>query len=247
MIAPRRTLLVLLAAAIGLSGCGSSAPAHVNGDVTVTATSSSTSSVAGSTSSGLGEPLHDVGTLTIAGEDTTISARYRIGPIIYSTTGTPPSEVLEACNMNYTSEIPKLAFIRGQVSVSYTHGSLPIFVGVMSEELVSGQRWAGLVAFDVNGSWVCGQSETPPGETLHPGESEHYELWVLADVLSNEHPKVTPAMSANWQFGPAGINAGIYNSTVTASGPGARTCESEGASEATLFLYPTKGSCEPSG
>lgn len=214
----------------------------MNGGVTVTATSSTTSSVAGSTSLGLGEPLHNVGTTTVSGEDTTISASYRIGPIVYSTTGTPPSEVLEACNMNYTSEIPKLAFIRGEVSVSYTHGSLPIFVGVMSEELVSGQRWAGLVAFDVNGSWVCGQSETPPGQTLHPGEAEHYELWVLADVLSNEHPKVTPAMNATWQFAPAGIGAGL-NSKVTTSGPGARTCESERVSEAALFLYPTKGSC----
>jgi hypothetical protein len=230
-----RSLVVACLATVILGGCGSSTPVARTKAVDTT---SSTSSSSDGSASGITAPLHYVGTMNISGEDAAISVSYSIGPIFHGTTGRPPIEALKSCNWDDRLLITKSFFARGVLALSYTHGPAPILVEVEPVLLVFGED-AGKAVLNVNGHWECGQYGHPR-ETLHPRESKRYEMWVLTEPLGPD--VITPSTSSSWQFEPNAFTSSAFrrNSTVTTSGPGARTC----AGKAALFLYPTTQSCQ---
>jgi len=198
------------------------------------------SSSATSTAEEPGGPLSEVGTIRHSdGEGTAIGSSYELGPLIYSTTATPPAAVLEACGANYSTTIAQMAFARGQVTVSYTEGSLAQNIEFVPEgSVVSTSRqapWQGTVAYDIEGQWKCNGSGEESGAdvTFQPGESKTVPFWILAQVLSNATPQVTPEMMDAWKFAPSGISTGGVHSVVTTSGRGAGRCEVEDV----LMLY----------
>lgn len=213
-----RPLLVAGLIAATLSGCGSGTPtAHTT----------------------LGDPLHYAGTMTISSKDATITASFSVGPIVYSTAGTPPSEALNACDWGNRSLIAKTAFVRGVLSLHYAHGSARSALALLRPVLLISGQEAGKAVLDIAGHWACGQKAQHPEEILHRGESRHYEMWLLTEPAGSS--KITSSVSDSWQFNPNALSPWKVgpNSTVTMSGPGARTCGTQTA----LFLYPTAQSC----
>jgi hypothetical protein len=188
-----------------------------------------------------GGPLRPVGTIGQSdGQGTAIRSSYELGSPFYSKTATPPSAVLEACGANYKTTIAQTAFTRGQVTVHYAHGSLAQNVEfVPGGSVVSTSRqapWQGTVAYELEGQWQCNSSGEEAGAnvTFQPGESKTVPFWMLAQVLRNASPRVTPEMMDAWKFAPSGISTGGRERlVVTTSGRGAGRCGSEDV----LMLY----------
>jgi hypothetical protein len=186
-----------------------------------------------------GGPLSVVGTIRQSdGEGTAIRSSYELGPLIYSKTATPPAAVLEACGADYQTTIAQMAFARGKVTVNYTEGSLAQNIGFLPEGSVRSTSrqapWQGTVAYDIEGQWRCnGTGEESGDVTFQPGESKTVPFWILAQVLSNAAPQVTPEAMDAWRFMPSGISTESVHAVVTTSGRGAGRCEAEDV----LMLY----------
>ena len=197
-----------------------------------------------------GGPLADVGTITRSDEEgTTFSDHYRVGPIIYSKEGTPPEEVLEACNVNYPTLTARSVFASGQVTITYQEGTLPteVSLGTVGEAVVqdvdNGEAESGgpvgPVAFRAGGEWLC---QTSFSLEFQPGESQTLPFWIIARILSNSQPRV-PASTLNaWYFNF--IDPYYVNHSVIIHGPGTGWCtEGPWGKEQRLFLYNRSGGC----
>jgi hypothetical protein len=213
-----RNLLVAGLIAATLSGCGSSTPAaHMS----------------------FGDPVHYAGTMTISSTDATITASFSVGPVVYSTAGTPPTEALEACDWDNPSVIANTAFVRGELTLHYARGSASSALALLRPVLLISGQEAGKAVLDIDHHWACGQNAQHPEEILHRGEFRRYAMWLLTEPLGSS--KIRSAVSDSWQFNSNALSPWKVgpNSTVTMSGPDARTCGTQTA----LFLYPTARSC----
>jgi hypothetical protein len=184
-----------------------------------------------------GGSLRYVGTISQSNsEGTGISSKYSLGHLVYVP---PPTPVLEACNAASAETTAQTAYARGQVVVSYTHGSLAQDIELVPGEVVISTSkdapWQGTVAFDVAGQWRCDGTGEESGinVSFQPGETKTFPFWVLAQVLSNASPHVNPAVAEAWKFNASGITIGTSRPTVTTSGPHAGSCENEDV----LMLY----------
>ncbi len=184
-----------------------------------------------------GGPLSYVGTISQSNsEGTGVSSKYSLGHLIYVP---PPTPVLEACKAASAETTVQTAYARGQVVVSYTHGSLAQDMELVPGEVVATTSkdapWHGIVAFDDEGQWKCDSTgeESDINVTFQPGETKTFPFWVLAQVLSNASPHVNPAVAEAWKFNASGITIGTSRPTVTSSGPHAGSCENEDV----LMLY----------
>lgn len=190
-----------------------------------------------------GGPVADVGTISVSdGEGTAFRNHFKIGPLIYPDEGMPPDEVLEACNLQYQGILEKSVFARGEISVSYTEGSFPEYLGIDAEGIVQGTGAAAdVVAYQRNGEWLCRQEElASTSYEIQPGETWTMPIWYIAeDILNNAQPRVSPEVKNGWQFkfiGPAMAGTWKY------SGAGAGEC----AGYDELYLYNRSGTCEES-
>lgn len=257
----RRWLILGLSAATAMLavGCGSSSQAPPpseppqSAEAEVTATPPSTEE--GETESEPGGPLADVGTITGSdGKGTTFSNRYRVGPLLYSSEGTPPDEVLEACNLNYPTLVAGSVFARGQIIMTYQEGTLPTEAGLGSAETIvqeinRGEEYGegelnSAVAFRAGNEWLC---RTQLSFEFQPGESQTLPIWIIVpQVLSNAQPRLPASAYNKWYFSLLGPHfaTGATGPKLTTHGPGATSCESAyGTEEQLLFLYNRSGSC----
>lgn len=187
-----------------------------------------------------GGPLGDVGTIANHEKGMTFRDHFKIGPLLYPDEGTPPEEVLEACNLQYQGVIEKSVFARGEMSVSYAEGSFPEFLGIDAEGIVQGTDTAiDVVAYQMNGEWLCRQEELASTRyEIQPGETWNMPIWYIAeDILNNAQPRVPLEVLNGWHFQFVGP---LMSGTRTYSGPGVGECY--GYDE--LYLYNRSGSCD---
>lgn len=236
-------------------GSGSSSPPQSELQSSTETEATSTSPSAEESQAESGGPLTSVGTITGSPEKgTTFSDDYRVGPLLYSKEGSPPEEVLDACNVNNSTAIASSVFARGQVTITYQEGTLPTEVGVGSLERVVQEVDRGeepgegqlpsLVAFHAGGEWWC--SSTSFVLHFQPRESQTFPIWVIAaQVLSNAQPRVPASRLNAWYFNPIGPPLEVDGGSVITRGPGAGWCEEEtvGGKVERLFLYNRSGSC----
>jgi hypothetical protein len=233
--------LVAIGVVAAFAGCGSSQTtvttvSHASPGLPTT-TGASASSAATPAPPEPGGPLHEVGTMTETdGKGTAVHLQYTLGPLGYSPAGTPSTAVLEACHENYTSTIPQMGYSRGQMTVSYTEGSLPAEIALGANGAVLGistaSKWSGSVAYDVEGQWKCpANEEAGTSVTFQPGETKTFPMWVLSGGLSNAQPRFSPAVMNGWEF--TGVTVGTNPMEVTTTGPNAGRCESRDV----LMLY----------
>lgn len=236
-----------------LAGCGGSSsalPVTTEATTPVEPSAETKSEEEGSTASTnsraeeeLSSHEPEVGTISVSnGRGTGFVDHYKIGPLIYSQQETPPKEVLEACNLDYQSQIAKAVFARGQVSVDYSVGSLPEQISLApavmaSEPSVSLQS---VVAFRINGEWECRQEEMGTYE-VQPHEVRTYPIWFIAEeVLTNEQPRISTETRNSWYFPFIGPPLLQEQGKTKMTGPGAGRCESTER----LYLYNRSGKCE---
>jgi hypothetical protein len=161
------------------------------------------------------------GTITESANDTTIAVTWRVGPIEY----TPPTAVLNACNLVDPVTLSELAYSPGEVTIAYTQGSLVEPVLIQTTYLISGDNWQGVVAFDIGGQWQCQADYGPITLDVPPHSTGTYPVWILSQVLSNAEPTVTPAEADSWQISYLGIGmTGELYPNVTITGPNAADC-----------------------
>jgi len=185
----------------------------------------------------LGGPLTDVGTISVSNNSTAFRDHFKIGPLVYPNEGTPPEEVLEACNLQYQGVVEKSAFARGEMSVSYAEGSFPEFFGIETEGIVQGTgAGANVVAYELNGEWLCRQEELESTSyEIQHGETWNMPIWFIAeDILNNAQPRVLTEVKNDWHFKYVGPN---MTGTWKYNGPGAGEC----AGYEELYLYNRSG------
>lgn len=234
----RYASLGLSLVALTLAGCGgSNRPALGVGSETVftapeAATTSSTTHT--TTTAAPSNPSHYVGTISQSdGEGTAFNVQYRIGKPVAGSASRPPQAVLTACDYTYSPWIASAVFVPGQVTISYTEGSLPITLFIASAAFAMDETpdQSAEVAFDLEGDWHCPADEE--GENLsfefQPGQSRTMMMWLLwAEILSNAHPRLSGSETNGWEFQPIGVNpGGNALPHITARGPGAATCYGE--------------------
>lgn len=250
----RRWLILGLGVAtvIFAVGCGSSSqsppPSELQTSTEIAETSNPPRTEEGESEPG--GPLADVGTITGSdGKGTTFSNRYRVGPLLYSSEATPPEEVLEACNLNYPTELATSVFVRGQLTMTYQEGSLPTEVGLGSAESIVGDEYGegalnSAVAFRTGGEWLC---RTQLSFEFQPGESQTLPIWIIVpQVLSNAQPRLPASVYNKWYFSLVRPHFATdpIEPKLTAHGPGAELCNEEyGVKEELLFLYNRSGGC----
>lgn len=259
MITHRLSLGLFLALAVILAGCGSSSqpPAPSEARPTPNAEEATSSPSAKQPEPEPGDSLSTVGTLTETdGEGTTFSDNFRLGPLLSGGEHAPPEEVLDACNLTDPAEVAESVFARGQVTLTYQEGQLPVQVNLGGgyggvQEVTTGEGYGegaldSAVAFQVGDEWWC---VTGGGAIeFQKGESQTLPIWVLVSrVLSNAHPQVPKDILDRWYFEELGPPLGMpgINHSVATTGPGAGRCARRyGASkEQLLFLYNRSGGC----
>lgn len=188
----------------------------------------------------------DVGTITGAGEGTTVRNTYRLGPLLYPDEATPPEEAMSACLLGGSAAIASTVFAEGELEIEYVEGTLPIPI-YLSNELVQAEGLqATLAAQEIDGEWMCAVEEVLGTYLeMEPGEVVTIPFWVVAPgVLSNANPTLSEEVLNTWYFdfvGPVG------NTTeLTIEGQGAVHCEGEYEVEERLMLFNREGtsSCE---
>lgn len=175
--------------------------------------------------------LKYVGTTKLSGQGTTITSRYEIGTLGYGASAVPPSSVLEACGINYTSVIAQAAFLQGSVTFTYSQGTVPTAISFVTNDPLpmfdsNNNPYIEVGALYVDGNWTC-----PNGSglsfTLQPGGSVTYPFWIaVQDAVSNAHPQFTTLQlqQAALDFGPTSDQINASNSTKAYSGPDAVKC-----------------------
>jgi hypothetical protein len=231
-----RLALVATIAAVVLGGCGNERVA-VGTSPPASPGVATTHAVATPAPIEPGGPLHEVGTMTETdGKGTAVHLQYQLGALGYSPAVVAPPAVLETCHEDYSTTIAQMGYSRGQLSVSYTEGSLPTEVALGANGAVSGTstatKWSGSVAYDVEGEWKCpANEEAGTSVTFQPGETKTFPLWVLSAGLDNAQPRFTPTVIDGWEF--TGVTIGNSPLEVTASGPNAGRCDNKDV----LMLY----------
>ena len=232
-----RLAVVALSVAVILGGCGSAQTTVGTSPPASPGVVATTHAAATPAPSEPGGPLHEVGTMTETDDKgTAVHLQYQLGPLGYSPAVVAPTAVLEACHEDYATTIAQTAYSRGQMSVSYTEGSLPTEIALGADGAISGTstatKWSGSVAYDVEGQWKCpANEEAGTSVTFQPGETKTFPLWVLSSGLSNAQPKFTSTVIDGWEF--TGVTIGDSPMEVTTSGPNAGKCENKDV----LMLY----------
>ena len=190
----------------------------------------------------IGGPIETVGTTVVTDErGTTFEDTFKLGPLGEGEEGAPPASVLGACNYVSPGLTARAAFARGEMSVSYTEGTVPVYVAIPPSGIVQGEElYDALVAFELNNEWQCAQEELETASwEFQPGETKTMPIWFLAgNLISNERPQVPAELYNSWYFAPVGLPL-RRPSTVT--GPGAIKC---GQYETRLYLYKRSGRCQ---
>jgi hypothetical protein len=189
-----------------------------------------------------GGPVAYVGTITgTDGEGAVFRDSYRIGPFFYNQKATPPESVLSACNATTPSIIASSVFARGELSVSYVRGILPLQVGIPPEGIVAGEQFGGVTAYQFNGEWVCRQASIPLAIEFQPGETQTFPIWVLAEFArSNAQPRVGPSTFDNWYFNYIGSPLNGSRTPLRVTGPGTAQCYNWQQ----LQVYGRSGNCK---
>jgi len=196
----------------------------------------------------VGGPLSFVGTITGSGDNTTVSNRYSLGPLLYGSKETPPEEVLQACYMTESAIANASVFARGEVTTTYQEGSLPLpFILISWEELALGGELSLITAFQLDGEWHCnsGYSEYEGSTSIEmqPGEALTVPFWIIGSrVLTNGQPRIPASELDSWSFKFIASTYG-YSHQLTVHGPGAGSCEEEVGEEQRLLMYNRSGSC----
>lgn len=191
-----------------------------------------------------GGQLEKVGTITITDhEGTTFRDSYEVGPWFPSEELIPPEDVLEACNTRTQAAIAKGVFVRGAITVVYTEGSYPEFIGLDPEGTISGDGLStAAVAFERDGEWLCRQEEIPQWE-IQAHETQTFPIWLLVEYAeSNNNPTMIPEGLNTWHFNPVAPSDLLLRADQIVKGAGAADCY--GYHE--LFLYKSPESCEGS-
>jgi hypothetical protein len=171
---------------------------------------------------------------------TTFTDTFSLGPLGEGEEGAPPASVLSACNYVSAGLTARGAFARGEMSISYTEGTVPEYVAIPPSGIVEGEElFDALVAFELNGEWQCAQEELETTSwEFQPGETKTMPIWLLVgDIISNEHPQVPAEIYNSWYFAPIGVP---FRNPSRVTGPGAIKC---GEYETRLFLFKRSGEC----
>ena len=243
-----------------LAGCGSSEPigqkcekfhagpaylACINREISGEPQPSSSSSVQTTASPPSteepGGPLSYVGTITGSGNGTTVSNRYSLGPPLYSKEGTPPEEALRACLVSGQAAIDSSVFARGQLTLTYEKGSLPLKITAGAEYVRSEGSLAALTALQIEGHWHCTAEELDNiSLELQPGERQTFPFWIVFEgVLNNAHPRLPGTAFTGVYFGFMG---GLYGK-MEVQGPGRGKCPGAYGEEWQLLIYNRSGRC----
>lgn len=191
------------------------------------------------------QQLETVGTITGAGEGTTVRNTFRLGPLLYPDEGTPPEAALSACLISGSAAISSSVFAEGELEIEYVEGTLPIPIYLSNELIQAGGLQATLAAQEIDGEWLCAIEDVlGTYYEVEPGETRTIPFWVVAPgVLSNAEPELSEETKNSWYFefvGPVG-----NQTELTIQGPGAVFCEEEFDEEERLMLYnrATSSSC----
>lgn len=238
--ATARAALVTFSVCMGLAigGCGSTHPVPSTepaGDAAPEDQASSSSEAQGEGSAAA--QLHYVGTITLRGGHTTFSERFELGTLGYGAESAPPSEVLEACNANYSETIEGAAFLPAQIQMSYSEGALQTNVRYNPDEALGNITGSfpltAIMAMNYNGEWECGLAEEMTSESLNfaPGQSLAVPAWLMIeDARSNAAPALSRNMLDETTLALAPVVSQISgNVSETIEGPDAAVCEGERA------------------
>lgn len=247
LIRPRRTPAVLfvsfaLASIFGLlvAGCGGSqsvsiAPAHrvTSSDVSSPPPSPPTSAAEASEV----PATKDIGTVSYRGAGTTLRAQFSLGQLAYGAAAAPPADLLDACDLNNSSTIAASGFVPGEMTMSYTRGTLPLTINF--EQVGSGNIGANsppvpqvVLAINDNGRWDCGAA-AQNGTTYQPltfavAQTATYPIWLVAlNAISNAQPTLSQQVLNVMPLSTVPVIAGNTEIVATVSGPTAATCDSQ--------------------
>ncbi len=190
----------------------------------------------------LGGQIEPVGTMTVTDErGTTFRETFSIGPLSNGEEAPPPASVLGACDFSVPSQTAQAAFARGEITVSYTEGTIPEQVVINPQGIVEGEElFDAAAAVELGGEWLC-IGELGTSYEFQPGETQALPMWLaVGGILSNEHPQVPADVYNTWRFHPVGPPDLLLRRPSTVSGPGAIKCDQY---ETQLYLYNRSGSC----
>lgn len=190
----------------------------------------------------LGGPIEPVGTMIVTDErGTTFKETFSIGPLSNGEEAPPPASVLGACDFSVPSQTAQAAFARGEVSVSYTEGTIPEQVVINPQGMVEGEElFDAAAAVELGGEWLC-IGEVGTSYEFQPGETQTLPMWlVVGGILSNENPQVTSDVYNTWRFHPVGPPDLLLRRPSKVTGPGAIKCDQY---ETQLYLYNRSGTC----
>jgi hypothetical protein len=188
------------------------------------------------------EPIESVGKMVVTDEKgTTFTDSFKLGPLGEGEEGAPPASVLSACNYVSRGLTATAAFARGEMSISYTEGTVPEYVPIPPSGIVQGEElYDALVAYELNDEWQCAQEELETSSwEFQPDETKAMPIWLLVgDVINNERPQVPAELYNSWYFSPIGVE---LRKPSEVTGPGAISC---GKYESRLYLYKRSGHCQ---
>jgi hypothetical protein len=188
-----------------------------------------------------GGPLSEVGTITQLDKETSFQSDLKLGPLRYGTANAPPPVVAAACNAGTASTLATSAYIRGQITLSYTKGTVPTGAAIDPNDVVRGIGDIGLqalLALEVDGQWVCNPASF--SWTFQPGQTATYDAWfILLDARSNAQPTVPQSGLNGFVFNivPSLDQIGFDGARVVTSGPDAAVCTSLGGDSDALLPF----------
>ena len=176
--------------------------------------------------------LNVIGTETTTDGSATFTQTFAISKLLTNDAeGNPPSQAapaLQACLGNVTSVTDDSVYVAGTVTATY-HGTLPLTVEALSDPqgVITWPNSQGtdpasglqeLLAID--GQWSC---QGNLSINMTNGESQTFDVLVVADVLNQSHPTISEADVPQWGF-TAGVDPVNFGTTSLLSGPNAVSC-----------------------
>jgi hypothetical protein len=193
-----------------------------------------------------GGPLSEVGTVTESDhEGTTVKSDLKLGRILYGAANAP-IDAMNACNSNFTTTLATSAYLRGQVTFSYTQGAVPTVISYDPGEVMRGigdTPTGGLMALNIDGQWTCIFSDaSDPSLLLQPGQSTSHDAWfIIEDARSNSQPALSQSELNEFAFqiklAVQQMSNPAYAYT-TVSGPDTAVCHNIGAPDIGDVLLP---------
>jgi hypothetical protein len=168
-----------------------------------------------------------VGTLAYGYTGASLTEELSVGTITVGSAGAPPQAVLTACGSQVPADTTTAAYLKGQVTITYT-GSFAVKLGLTTSQGVnpaSPDTFSATAVQFSDGSWRCDRVYL----NLTPGQRAVLPVWFLnGNVLSNAHPKLTSAETAGWYWYGLGnlLDSGSVTQPTSqaGSGPGAGNC-----------------------